>query len=126
MSERRAVVVVEDDPAYRTALCRLLHAGGYGPVGFGSAEEFLEAPSPADPLCCVLDINLGGMSGLELQEILKSRGSNVPVILMTAFDDPRLRARANGNGCLAYLSKGSDADVLLALLQSLLNVPLEF
>lgn len=121
MSDRPTVVLVEDDPAFRTALSRLLQAGGYSSVSFGSAEEFLDGPSPANPLCLVLDIDLGGMSGLELQGTLKSRGSKVPVILMTAFDDPRFRAQANANGCLAYLTKASDADVLLGLLQSLVR-----
>jgi FixJ family two-component response regulator len=121
MLERATVVVIEDDPACRTALSRVLQAGGYRPVGFGSAEEFLAATPDAVPVCYVLDIDLGGMSGLELQAILKSRGSKIPVIVMTAFDDPRFRKQANANGCLAYLAKGSDADVLLGLLQGLVD-----
>ncbi len=125
MVERPTVVVVEDDPACRTALSRLLQAGGYRPVSFESAEAFLEAPEPPDPVCYVLDIDLGGISGLELQGILKSRGSKVPVIVMTAFDDPRFRKQASLNGCLAYLAKGSDADVLLGLLQPLSNASLD-
>lgn len=112
---------MEDDPACRTALSRLLQASGYGPVSFESAEAFLEASVTPDPVCYVLDIDLGGMSGLELQGILKSRGSKVPVIVMTAFDDRRFRKQAALNGCLAYLAKASDADVLLNLLQSLPN-----
>jgi FixJ family two-component response regulator len=119
MADVQKVVVVEDDPAMRTALGRLLTAGGYAPVSFGSAEEFLAA-SPRDrPVCFVLDIHLGAMSGLDLQRLLKVGGSDVPVILMTAFDEPRLRDEAARNGCLAYLLKGGDADELLGLLRSL-------
>ncbi len=121
MSDCPTVVVVEDDTACRTALSRLLRAGGYFPISFGSAEELLAVPLSVDPVCYVLDIHLGGMSGLELQGILKSRSANVPVILMTAFDDPQFRKQASLNGCLAYMAKGSDAGVLIDLLHSLLN-----
>jgi FixJ family two-component response regulator len=119
MPDPQKVVVVEDDSAMRTALGRLLAAGGFTPLSFGSAEEFLAA-SPRDlPVCFVLDIHLGAMSGLDLQRLLKVGGSKVPVILMTAFDEPHLRDEAARNGCLAYLLKGSDADELLGLLRSL-------
>jgi FixJ family two-component response regulator len=115
----RTVVVVEDDPALRTAVGRLLQAGGFAPVSFGSAEEFLAANFRGDPICFVLDIQLGGMSGLELQRLLRIGGSPVPVIIMTAFDERQYRDEAARNGCLAYLLKESDADVLLNLLKSL-------
>jgi FixJ family two-component response regulator len=119
MTELQKVVIVDDDAAMRTALGRLLTAGGYAPLSFASAEEFLAA-SPRDrPVCFVLDIHLGAMSGLDLQRLLKVGGSKVPVILMTAFDEPCLRDEAARNGCLAYLLKGSDADELLNLLRSL-------
>ena len=119
MPDPRKVVVVDDDPAMRTALGRLLTAGGYTPLSFGSAEEFLAASTRDRPVCFVLDIHLGAMSGLDLQRLLKVGGSTVPVIVMTAFDDPRLRDEAARNGCLAYLLKGSDCDELLGLLRSL-------
>jgi FixJ family two-component response regulator len=119
MPNRQKIVVVDDDPGMRKALGRLLTAGGYAPVSFGSAEEFLAA-SPRDrPVCFVLDIHLGAMSGLDLQRLLKVGGCTVPVILMTAFDEPHLRDEAARSGCLAYLLKGSDADELLGVLRSI-------
>ena len=119
MAEAQTVVVVDDDPAIRTAMGRVLRAGGFAPVSFGSAEEFLAASPREAPVCFVLDIHLGAMSGLELQRLLKVGGSTVPVIVMTAHDEPRLRDEAARNGCMAYLLKESDADVLLGLLRSL-------
>jgi len=116
---RHTVVLVDDDPTIRTALGRLLTAGGFTPMCFDSAESFLAANQRGEALCFVLDVQLGAMSGMELQRLLKAGGSTVPVILMTAFDDPRLRHEATVNGCLAYLLKQSDADVLLGLLRSL-------
>jgi DNA-binding NarL/FixJ family response regulator len=66
----------------------------------------------------VLDIQLGGMSGLELQRKLKASGSRVPVIVMTAFDDVHIREEAIRIGCLGYLDKAADLDVLVDLIRS--------
>ena len=119
MLDHPTVAVVDNDLATRTALGRLLRAGGFVPLSFGSAEEFLAASPRIPPVCLVLDIHLEAMSGLALQRLLKTGGSTVPVIIMTGFDEPELRAEAELNGCLAYLLKESDADVLLGLLRSI-------
>jgi FixJ family two-component response regulator len=119
MPDLPTVVVVDDDLAIRTAVGRVLRAGGFVPVSFASAEEFLAASPRVLPICFVVDIHLGAMSGLDLQRLLKAGGSTVPVIVTTAFDEPHFRDEATRNGCLAYLPKGSDADVLLDLLRSL-------
>jgi FixJ family two-component response regulator len=119
MAPVATVVVVEDDPATRTALGRLLRASDFEPLTFCSAEQYLASTPGEPPLCFVFDIHLGGMSGLELQHHLKAGGSTVPVIIMTAFNEPCLKEEASRNGCLAFLSKESDSDVLLDLLRSL-------
>lgn len=113
------MVVVEDDPAVLKALGRVLRAGGYEPLAFSSAEEFLSSSPRAVPLCFLLDVHLGGMSGLDLQRRLRHEGSSRPVILLTAFDDRHLRNQAARDGCLAYLSKDADLEVLLDLLRGL-------
>ena len=113
------VVLVEDDAASRTALARVLRAAGFDTTTFESAEAFLAALPRIAPICCVLDIQLGGMSGLDLQRTLRDEGSKVPVIIMTSFDEPRLRTQAFRDGCLEFLSKEADAGQLLALLRSL-------
>ena len=111
------VVVIEDDPASRKTLARVLRAGGYEPVLYESAEAFLSSPPPSSPIGLLLDVHLGGMSGLELQRRLRNEGSTVPVIIITAFDDARGREQAERLGCVAYLRKPCEAETILAALR---------
>lgn len=101
----REVVVVEDDPGMREALRRVLSAGGFQVTIFESAEALLAAGLPSETACCVFDVRLPGASGLELQRVLASRGSAIPVIFMTAFDDSSVREAACHLGAAAYLMK---------------------
>jgi FixJ family two-component response regulator len=113
------VVVVEDDLPTLKALGRVLRAGGFEPAPYTSAEEFLVSPPSRLPVCLVLDVRLGGMSGLELQRRLHAQGSNVPVIVMSAFEDEGIRDEALRMGCIGYVHKEADADVLLKMIRSL-------
>ncbi len=101
----REVVVVEDDPGMREALQRVLSAGGFRVRVFPSAEALLAAGLPPETACCVFDVRLPGASGLELYRTLSARGSAVPVIFMTAFDDPAVRDEARRLGSAGYLIK---------------------
>jgi len=113
------VVIIEDDVAMLKALGRVLRAQRFDTVSYASAEEFLEAPPGRAPVCMLLDIQLGRMSGLELHGTLKSRGSQVPVIMMTAFDDEHYRREAQAQGCAGYFNKVQDIDALFELIASL-------
>ena len=111
-----AVAVVEDDYAVRKALGRLLQAGGFEAVLFESAEAYLEAS--LNPLCIVLDVSLPGMSGLELQEQLRTAGRATPIIVITAMHDPDVSERAERNGCAAFFLKPVDGNELIATIES--------
>jgi FixJ family two-component response regulator len=115
------VVIIEDDPASQRTLARVLRAGGYEAAVYASAEDYLAAPPEAPPIGLLLDVHLGGMSGVELQRRLKGRGSTVPVIIITAFDDARTREQAERLGCVAYLRKPCAAETILALLRRLVD-----
>jgi FixJ family two-component response regulator len=115
------VVVIEDDPALQKTLWRVLRAGGYDAAVYGSAEEFLASPPQLDPIGLLLDIHLGGMSGLDLQRRLRDQGSRLPVIIITAFDDARSREQAERQGCVAYLRKPCEAETILAVLRRLVQ-----
>jgi FixJ family two-component response regulator len=113
------VVVVEDDPGSQKTLARVLRAGGYEAAVYASAEEFLSSPPQSSPIGLLLDVNLSGMSGLDLQRRLRNEGSAIPVIIITAFDDARSRELAERVGCVAYLRKPCEAETILALLRRL-------
>jgi FixJ family two-component response regulator len=115
------VAVVEDDKASQRTLVRVLRAGGFEAAAYASAEDYLSSPPQSTPLALLLDIHLGGMSGLDLQRRLRDEGSTVPVILITAFDDERSREQAVRLGCLAYLRKPCEAETILALLRRLVE-----
>jgi FixJ family two-component response regulator len=103
--ESVTVYVVDDDESIRRALKRLLRSVGYHAVTFDSAEEFMEATSCGGEGCLILDIRLPGMTGLDLQEKLASRGAKYAVIFMTAHDNPQWQERAKQAGAVAYLKK---------------------
>jgi FixJ family two-component response regulator len=113
------VAVIEDDPASQKTLARVLRTGGFDAAIYASAEEFLASPPQSAPIGLLLDVHLGGMSGLDLLRLLRNEGSTVPVIIVTALDDHHSRQQAERLGCVAYLRKPCEAETILTLLRSL-------
>ena len=101
----KSVAIIDDDASANRALGRLLRGAGFEPSGFESAESFLVDPLRPTFGCLLVDIQLTGMSGLELQRRLQSEGSHVPVIFITAHDDPGYRAEAVRRGCVGFFRK---------------------
>jgi FixJ family two-component response regulator len=114
MTPRKLVVVVDDDPGMLKGIQRLLTAHGFEVVAFPSAEAFLESQSAHAPMCLVLDIHLGCMSGIELRRRLADQGSTIPVIFITAIDDEITKREVTEAGCIAYLHKPFGAPLLIA------------
>ena len=113
MPNRNLVFVVDDDPGTLKGVKRLLREHGYDSVLFPSAEAF-ENCDDFDAACClILDINLNKDSGIELRHRLKAAGSSLPVIYITANDNPAVRMAALASGCIAYLTKPFSARSLL-------------
>jgi FixJ family two-component response regulator len=113
------VIVIEDDERSRCALGRLLLAGGFEPALFESAETFLSARPQREPLCMIVDVQLTGLSGLDLQERLRDEGSTVPIVVTTGSRTEAVRERALEAGCAALLWKPVCPDALLTLLRSM-------
>ena len=102
------VAVVDDDEAVRGALVNLLSSLGLDVVAFASAEAFLESACWRKAACLVCDIQMGGMSGLDLQRHLLAAGSRVPVILLTAFPRDHVRREAEAQGAVGFFAKPFD------------------
>jgi len=103
----------------RRSIERLLRASSYATVAFASAEDFLASAAVDTAMALVLDIHLGGMSGIGLRRHLSAAGSTIPVVFITAFDDDATRAEAIATGCIDYLQKPFDASRLIQALERL-------
>jgi FixJ family two-component response regulator len=99
------VVVVDDDESVRESLPDLLKEFGFAVLAFSSADEFLVSDSVDRTMCLVLDIAMPGMSGLDLQKELKSRGYKIPIIFITAQRDESIRKRVLEQGAVDILLK---------------------
>jgi FixJ family two-component response regulator len=108
------VAIVDDDPSVRRALARLLGASGYGVRTFESAEEFLESGRALEVDCLIVDVYLGGMSGLDLQAELSSAGHAPPTVFVTARDDAVVATGLLRSGGVACLRKPFEDGTLLA------------
>ena len=101
----KIVAIIEDDASMLRAARDLLDAHGFATLAFASAEEFLARGAAKHADCLLLDIDLGGMSGIELRRQLKGFGSTLPIIFMTGLDDEAIERRALETGCVAFLRK---------------------
>ena len=106
------VAIVDDEPGVRRALKRLVESNGFSTQVYGSGEEFLQ-DCLEHVACAVLDVNLGGISGLETNRCLLSKQIDIPVIFITALDSPDIRKQAMALGCSAYLPKPFLGELLM-------------
>ena len=113
MSNQGLVFVVDDDAGILKGLKRLLKQHGYGSALFDSAEAFESCDDFEGAICVVLDIQLNGVSGIELRYRLIDAGISLPVIYITANDSDAIRAAAVESGCIAYLTKPFSAKSLI-------------
>ena len=108
------ISVVEDDAAVRGALQRLMRSFGYSVAVFPSAADFLAFSRLDAVRCMIADINMPGMSGVELHRLLIDTGRPIPTILITAYPDAAVRARALKDGVVCFLGKPFDEDDLIS------------
>jgi FixJ family two-component response regulator len=111
------VAVVDDDESVCRSFGRLLRAAGIQPITYNSAESFLADMKHPQFGCLVLDIQLGPMSGIELAQRLAAEGGHIPVIFITAHDDPEARAGAEAVGCVAYFRKTAPGSEVLEVIR---------
>jgi DNA-binding NtrC family response regulator len=126
MSDKGALVyVVDDDSSAREGVARLIRSAGLLTKTFASGEEFLAAPRPKVPSCLVLDLNLPGISGLDLQHELGKSGSQLPIIFITGHGDIPMAVRAVRAGATNFLTKPFDDEDLLNAVQQSISYLLE-
>ena len=114
MTEHAATVfVVDDDPALRRSMRWLIESVGLRVQTFASAKMFLEMYDASVPGCVVLDVRMPGMSGLELQEQLRERQIDIPVIIVTGYGDVPMAVRAMKGGAVDFIEKPASDQVLL-------------
>ncbi|HUB47471.1 MAG TPA: response regulator [Acetobacteraceae bacterium] len=121
MPEPVVIAVVDDDESVREALAGLMKSLGYRATVFPSAEEFLNSEGRDSTACLIADVQMPGMTGPELYERLTASGQPIPTILITAYPDERVKARALQAGVMCYLTKPFGENDLLACLQSALD-----
>ena len=121
-AESPLLSVVDDDESVRESLPDLLREFGFAARVFSSAEEFLASDSISLTKCLVLDIAMAGMSGLDLQQELRRRGKEIPVIFITAQKDETIREQALKEGAVSVLYKPFTDTALLEALNTALPV----
>jgi FixJ family two-component response regulator len=112
--EHRMIAVVDDDPSVRDAVANLIASRGLPVSSYSSAEQFLALGDFDSVTCVVTDIQMPGMSGMELRRYLRATCCSVPVILMTAYFDESGQREAMGTGAAAYLVKPFSGEALIS------------
>jgi len=117
------IAIVDDDESVCIGMTSLVRSLGYDVQAFGSAEDFLGSEGRARASCVISDVQMPGLGGLEMQQILMSEGSRTPIIFITAFPDAQVRQRAMDAGATCFLSKPFDGEVLISCLARALGEP---
>ena len=113
MASRKLIIVLDDDASVLGALDRVLKAHRFDTQVFDTVEGFLGGARLSEASCLVLDVNLNGASGIELQHQLRASGVSLPVIFMSGSDYEASREAALKAGCIAYLRKPFPSSALI-------------
>jgi FixJ family two-component response regulator len=114
------ISIVDDDESVREATKRFLRSFGYRAAAFASAEDFLQSDQLDVTSCVISDVQMPGLSGVELQSRLIAQGSQMPMIFVTACTEENTRARALKAGAIGFLTKPFNAKRLIEYLQAAL------
>lgn len=111
------IAVIDDDPSVLQSLLRLLKSAGYDVSAYATADAFLRSPHLKDTSCLVVDIQMPGLSGLDLQDIVAALRAPIPIVFITAHRDDEVRCKALSNGAVGFLEKPFDDHALIALIE---------
>jgi FixJ family two-component response regulator len=114
----RNFAIIDDDPAVLKALARLLRTHSFTVTTFPSGQQFLASLPEPLPDCLILDLQMPGMTGLEVQQDLARRGIRIPTIIITAHDEAGIREQCKSAGAIAYLAKPVPQAELFAAIEA--------
>jgi FixJ family two-component response regulator len=120
MRSTRLITIVDDDESIREATRGFVRSLGYEAATFASAEEFLQSGSVDDTFCLITDVQMPGLSGIELKRHLIQQGVDMPTIFITAFPEEGTRTRAMASGAVGYLGKPFSMESLVKCLDTAL------
>ena len=115
------ISIIDDDPSVREATDGLVRSLGYQAVTFASAEDFLQSDRVDETACLITDVQMPGLSGVELQRVLVARGNHTPMIFITAFMEEKTRRRALDAGAIGFLGKPFDEARLIEYIETALQ-----
>ncbi|MEW6257475.1 MAG: response regulator [Pseudomonadota bacterium] len=121
MSLPPMITIIDDDESVRLATESLVRSLGYGTTSFASAEAFLDSAERCRTACVITDVQMPGMSGVELQSRLRAAGDATPVIFITAFPEERIRKQADAAGAFGFLAKPFDGNAMVACIDRALQ-----
>ena len=121
MPQVPVISIIDDDASVRVATDRLVRSLGYIAHTFASAEEFLASSQANDTCCMIADVQMPGMSGIELQSHLLAQGRRLPIIFITAFPEESARTKALNAGAVCFLTKPFDGPTLVRHLDAVLQ-----
>jgi FixJ family two-component response regulator len=111
------ISIVDDDESVRNAISRFVRSHGYVAHTFASAAEFLSSPQIDTTSCVIADVQMPNMNGMELQDVLRDQGRQLPIIFITAFPEDAIQARVLRAGAVCYLTKPVDGPTLIEHIQ---------
>ena len=117
---RPLIAIVDDEESVRRALSRTLRASRFDVVDFASGQEFLDSIATRVPDCVILDFQMPGLTGRDIQRRLTAAKICVPIIVVTAHDQPAVREQCLADGAIAYLAKPLRREQLIAMIMSAL------
>lgn len=113
MSSPPMITIIDDDESVRIATESLVRSLGFSARTFASAEDFLNSPLVGETACVITDVQMPGMSGVELQSHLRSKGDATPLIFITAFPEERIRRQVDAAGAVGFLAKPFDGHAMV-------------
>jgi FixJ family two-component response regulator len=122
MVELPLIAIVDDEESVRRALARMLSVSAFSVRVFGSGQEFLDSLSSQRPDCVVLDYQMPGLTGRDVQRRLALAQISLPIIVVTAHDQPALREQCLADGAVAYLAKPLHREPLVDLVNNVLRL----